>query len=32
VTPEHYRQPPLDRLPAPGTLAGDLVTPGFSLR
>ena len=32
VTPEHYRRPPLDRLPAPGTLGGDLVTPGFSLR
>jgi Asp-tRNA(Asn)/Glu-tRNA(Gln) amidotransferase A subunit family amidase len=32
VTPEHYRRPPLDRLPAPGALGGDLVTPGFSLR
>jgi amidase len=29
--PGHYRRPPLDRLPAPGALTGDLVTPGFTL-
>jgi amidase len=31
AVPGHYRRPPLDRLPAPGTLGGDLVTPGFTL-
>jgi amidase len=31
AAPEHYRRPPLDTLPGPGELAGDLRTPGFSL-
>jgi amidase len=29
--PDHYRRPPLDRLPSPAELGGDLVTPGFTL-
>ena len=32
AAPEPYRRPPLDRLPAPGALGGDLATPGFALR
>jgi amidase len=31
AVPGHYRRPPLDRLPAPGALGGDLLTPGFTL-
>jgi amidase len=31
IAPEHYRWPPLEALPAPGELGGDLVTPGFTL-
>jgi amidase len=31
AAPEHYRRPPLDALPAPDALAGDLSTPGFTL-
>ena len=31
AAPDYYRRPPLDRLPAAGTLAEDLRTTGFSL-
>jgi amidase len=31
TTPDSYRRPPLDRLPAPGTVAENLRTTGFSL-
>jgi amidase len=32
ITPEHYRRPALESLPAPAELGGDLVTSGFTLR
>jgi amidase len=31
AAPGHYRRPPLDALPAPDALGGDLNTPGFTL-